>query len=68
MWTCVFSADGLRLATGSNDKTVKVYDISRIIQGGETNYVSATLAVYLDVYNVFVGLLQLIMAFTGERD
>ena len=29
---------------------------------------SATLAVYLDVYNVFVSLLQLIMAFTGDRD
>nr|MBL8410872.1 Bax inhibitor-1/YccA family protein [Dechloromonas sp.] len=45
-----------------------LYDISRIIQGGETNYVSATLAVYLDIYNVFVSLLNLIMAFTGERD
>ncbi len=45
-----------------------LYDISRIVQGGETNYVSATLAVYLDIYNVFVSLLQLIMAFTGERD
>ncbi len=45
-----------------------LYDISRIMQGGETNYVSATLAVYLDIYNVFVSLLQLIMAFTGERD
>ncbi|MFN4341059.1 MAG: Bax inhibitor-1/YccA family protein [Azonexus sp.] len=45
-----------------------LYDISRIVQGGETNYVSATLAVYLDLYNVFVSLLQLIMAFTGERD
>lgn len=45
-----------------------LYDISRIVQGGETNYVSATLAVYLDLYNVFVGLLQLIMALTGERD
>lgn len=45
-----------------------LYDISRIVQGGETNYVSATLAVYLDVYNVFVSLLNLIMAFTGERD
>jgi len=45
-----------------------LYDISRIVQGGETNYVSATLAVYLDIYNVFVGLLQLIMALTGERD
>ena len=45
-----------------------LYETSEIIHGGETNYVSATLAVYLDVYNVFVGLLQLIMAFTGERD
>ncbi|MDR1994162.1 Bax inhibitor-1/YccA family protein [Azonexus sp.] len=45
-----------------------LYDLSRIVQGGETNYVSATLAVYLDVYNVFISLLNLIMAFTGERD
>ena len=45
-----------------------LYDISRIVQGGETNYVSATLAIYLDIYNVFVSLLQLIMAFTGDRD
>ncbi len=45
-----------------------LYDISRIVQGGETNYVSATLAIYLDIYNVFVSLLQLIMALTGERD
>lgn len=45
-----------------------LYDISRIVQGGETNYVSATLAVYLDIYNVFVSLLHLIMSFTGERD
>lgn len=45
-----------------------LYDISRIVQGGETNYVSATLSVYLNVYNVFAGLLQLIMALTGERD
>lgn len=45
-----------------------LYDISRIVQGGETNYVTATLAVYLDIYNVFVSLLQLLMALTGERD
>lgn len=45
-----------------------LYDINRIVQGGEDNYVSATLAVYLDVYNVFVSLLQLLMALTGERD
>ncbi|MBU1238010.1 MAG: Bax inhibitor-1/YccA family protein [Gammaproteobacteria bacterium] len=45
-----------------------LYDINRIVQGGETNYVSATLAVYLDIYNVFVSLLHLLMAFSGERD
>lgn len=45
-----------------------LYDISRIIHGGETNYVSATLSVYLNVYNIFVSLLNLIMAFTGDRD
>lgn len=45
-----------------------LHDISRIVQGGEDNYISATLAVYLDVYNLFVSLLHLLMAFTGERD
>ena len=30
-----------------------LYDINRIITGGETNYVTATLAIYLSVYNVF---------------
>lgn len=45
-----------------------LYDISRIVQGGETNYITATLAVYLDIYNVFVSLLNLLMAFSGERD
>ncbi|MDX9995653.1 MAG: Bax inhibitor-1/YccA family protein [Rhodocyclaceae bacterium] len=45
-----------------------LYDINRIVQGGEDNYISATLAVYLDVYNVFVSLLHLLMAFSGERD
>ncbi len=45
-----------------------LFDINRIVQGGETNYVVATLAVYLDIYNVFVNLLNLLMAFSGERD
>ncbi|MDQ5914784.1 MAG: modulator of FtsH protease [Pseudomonadota bacterium] len=45
-----------------------LYDISRIVNGGETNYITATLAVYLDIYNVFVSLLNLLMAFSGERD
>lgn len=37
-----------------------LYDINRIITGGETNYVSATLAIYLDIYNVFSNLLALL--------
>ena len=45
-----------------------LYDISRIVNGGEQNYISATLRVYLDVYNVFVSLLNLLMAFGGSRD
>lgn len=45
-----------------------LYDVSRIVNGGEDNYISATLAIYLDVYNVFVSLLNLLMAFSGERD
>jgi modulator of FtsH protease len=45
-----------------------LYDVSRIVTGGETNYISATLAIYLDIYNVFVHLLSLLLAFTGQRD
>lgn len=45
-----------------------LFDINRIVRGGETNYVSATLSVYLDIYNIFVSLLNLLMAFSGQRD
>ena len=45
-----------------------LYDVSRIVTGGETNYIVATLAIYLDIYNLFVHLLSLLLAFTGERD
>lgn len=45
-----------------------LYDVSRIVTGGENNYVVATLAIYLDIYNVFVSLLNLLLAFTGQRD
>ena len=43
-------------------------DLQRIINGGETNYVTATLAVYLDVYNIFANLLMLLGVFGGNRD
>jgi modulator of FtsH protease len=45
-----------------------LHDISRIVHGGETNYVMATLGVFLSLYNIFVSLLQLLLAFSGERD
>jgi modulator of FtsH protease len=45
-----------------------LYDLKRVIDGGETNYVSATLAIYLDVYNVFQSLLMLLGVFGGDRD
>ena len=45
-----------------------LFDVQRIINGGETNYITATLAIYLDLYNVFVNLLALLGIFGGERD
>ncbi len=45
-----------------------LYDISQIVNGGETNYVMATLGLYLDIYNIFINLLSLLMALSGERD
>ena len=45
-----------------------LYDLKRIIDGGETNYISATLALYLDVINVFQSLLALLGIMGGERD
>lgn len=49
-------------------KAFILYDVQRIVNGGETNYVSATLAIYLNVYNVFSSLLQLLGIVGGERE
>ena len=45
-----------------------LYDVSQIVRGGETNYIMATLALYMDIYNLFIHLLNLLMAFAGDRD
>lgn len=45
-----------------------LFDVSRIVHGGETNYVMATLGLYMSIYNLFINLLSLLMAFGGERD
>ena len=42
-----------------------LFDVGRIVNGGETNYVMATMTLFLDLYNIFISLLNLLMAFTG---
>jgi len=45
-----------------------LYDLNRIIRGGETNYVMATTGVYISLLNIFSSLLHLLMALGGEKD
>lgn len=43
-----------------------LFDTSRIINGGETNYIMATVSLYLSLYNIFVSLLHILGAFGGD--
>ena len=43
-----------------------LFDTSRIINGGETNYIRATVSLYLNIYNLFIHLLSLLTAFSGD--
>ncbi len=45
-----------------------LYDVNQIVRGGQTNYIMATLSLYLDIYNIFVNLLNILMALMGNRD
>jgi modulator of FtsH protease len=45
-----------------------LFDMKRVIDGGETNYISATLAIYLDLYNVFQSLLSILGIVGGDRE
>jgi DNA-directed RNA polymerase subunit E'/Rpb7 len=45
-----------------------LFDVQRIINGGETNYITATLSIYLDLYNVFVNLLSILGIVGGDKD
>jgi|SRR2546427_4700745 len=47
---------------------VILFQINGIVRGGETNYVSATLTLYVAIYNIFSSLLQLLGIFGGSRD
>ncbi|TNF98555.1 MAG: Bax inhibitor-1/YccA family protein [Gammaproteobacteria bacterium] len=43
-----------------------LFDTSRIIHGGETNYIMATYGLFLSIFNIFIHLLHLLMAFSGD--
>lgn len=44
-----------------------LYQTSEMIHGGETNYIMATITLYVSIYNLFLSLLHLLAAFAGER-
>jgi modulator of FtsH protease len=43
-----------------------LFQTSQIIHGGETNYINATVGLYVSIYNVFISLLQLLTALSGN--
>jgi len=45
-----------------------LYDVNQIVRGGQTNYIMATVSLFLDLLNLFLSLLNLLMAFAGQRD
>ncbi len=45
-----------------------LYDLNRIVRGGETNYIMATTGVYMSLFNIFANLLQILLALSGEKD
>ena len=45
-----------------------IYDLKRVRDGEETNYISATLSIYLDLYNIFQSLLSILGIFGGNRN
>ena len=59
----VISAAFMLLASG-----LIMFETSLIISGGQTNYILATVSLYVAIFNVFVSLLQILSAFSGQRD
>ena len=45
-----------------------LYDTSRMLNGEETNYIHMTVSLYLNIFNIFISLLQLLGAFAGSDD
>lgn len=67
----IFSIPALSLAVSAAFVVLMsaliLYQTSEIINGGETNYIMATITLYVTIYNLFLSLLQLLAAFAGER-
>ena len=45
-----------------------MYEVNQIVRGGETNYVMATLSLFISIYNIFTSLLNILMSFGGSND
>lgn len=43
-----------------------MYEVNQIVRGGETNYVMATLSLFISIYNIFTSLLNILMSFNGR--
>lgn len=43
-----------------------LYETSNIIHGGETNYIRATVSIYVSIYNLFISLLRLLSIFSSD--
>ena len=43
-----------------------LWQVNQVVNGGETNYISATLTLYISIYNLFTSLLRIILAFSGN--
>lgn len=66
-----FSIPGLSLAVSAMFVLLMsgliLYQTSEIVNGGETNYILATITLFISIYNLFISLLQLLAAFSGDE-
>lgn len=67
-----FHIPGLMLAVSAMfvllSSALILFQTSQIIHGGETNYIMATISLYVSLYNLFISLLQLLGAFSGNKE
>jgi modulator of FtsH protease len=68
----IFSMPGLALAVSAMFVLLMsgliLYEVSALVHGGETNYILATVSLYVAIYNLFTSLLHLLSAFSGNND